>query len=351
MKNKPKILMIAPDMNFKGGIASVIKLYYDNGLYNNQIIYFASYKGKNILFQLFFYFFFSIKYIFQLITNKNIKLVHIHTASRGSFLRKFFVAVIAKIFNKKILLHIHGAEFDIFYQKSPTFIKKIITKTLNSSDLVIVLSKQWKDKVLKISLNPNVKILYNPTIIKELNQTNSDKTNFLFMGHLGKRKGVYDIIEAGKYITNKAVQINLYGDGNIEEFKKLVIDNNLQDKIIIKGWISGEEKIEVFKNSNALILPSYNEGLPISILEAMAYGMPVISTPVGGIPEAVENGFNGFLIQPGDFKALAERIDILASDEQLRENMGKESYRIAKEKFDIKVITKQLEEIYDNLLK
>ena len=167
------------------------------------------------------------------------------------------------------------------------------------------------------------------------------------MGRLEKRKGIYDIIEAAKYIKNPDVIINLYGDGNPEEFQKLVMDNNLQEKVQIKGWISGDKKNEIFQASDVLILPSYSEGLPMSILEAMAVGLPIISTPVGGIPEAVEDGVNGFLIQPGDYKALAEKIDILANDKQLREQMGQNGYKIAKEKFDVDVVIKQLKEIYN----
>lgn len=351
MKNNFKVLIIGPNMNDPGGICSVINIYNKHYLLENNIIYLASHKQANIFLQLFFFSIFILKYIFHLLINKNVKIIHIHISSKGSFFRKALILFIAKVFNKKAILHIHGSEFDLFYLNAPDFIKKIITNTLNNSDLIIVLSKQWEEKISKISSNPHIKVLYNPTVIKELQNSHSGNVNILFMGRLGKRKGTYDIIEAAKHIESDNVTINMYGDGNVEEFKKLVIDNDLQDTIKINGWISGDEKKEVFKNSNILILPSYNEGLPISILEAMAYGMPVISTPVGGIPEAVENGFNGFLIQPGDYKALAEKIDILANDSKLREKMGLESYKIAKERFDIKVIAKQLEDIYDNLLK
>ncbi|OGH95159.1 MAG: hypothetical protein A2039_09710 [Candidatus Melainabacteria bacterium GWA2_34_9] len=88
----------------------------------------------------------------------------------------------------------------------------------------------------------------------------------------------------------------------------------------------------------------------MSILEAMSSGLPIISTPVGGTPEAVEDGVNGFLIQPGDYKALAEKIDLLASNKELREQMGQESFRIAKEKFDINIIINQLKELYEEVL-
>lgn len=350
MKNKSKVLIVAPNKDFQGGISSLINMYSKNNLYNNQVIYLASYNGQNI-FQIIFYLSFLIKYIFNLTTNKNIKLVHIHTASRGSFLRKYIVFIIAKLFNKKIILHIHGAEFNIFYNNVPKLIKKIITKTFDSADLIIVLSKGWEKDISEKTSNHNIKILYTCTVIKELKPvTARTNINILATGRLGKRKGTYDIIEAAKYIKNQNVIINLYGDGNIEEFKNLVIDNNLENKIKIKGWVPDNEKEEGLKNSDILLLPSYNEGLPMSIVEAMAYGLPIISTPVGGIPEAVENGVNGFLIQPGDFKELAEKIDILANDSELREKMGQKSYEIAKEKFDIKIVVKQLEGIYDSLL-
>lgn len=352
MQNNAKILMIGPDKDFQGGISSLINMYYHNNLYNGRVIYLPSYMSKNIFIQCFFYLFFIFQYIFQLIIIKNIKLIHIHTASRGSFFRKSFVCMLAKLFNKKIILHLHGAEFDLFYKNSSKFIKEIITNTFNKSDLIIVLSKQWKDKILEICSNPNIEILYTPAIIKEIcPHVEKEELKIVATGRLSKRKGTYDIIEAARYIKNDKVKIDLYGDGNIKEFKTLISKNNLQQKITVKGWTTNEEKELGLKKADLLVLPSYNEGLPMSILEAMAYGKPIISTPVGGIPEAVEDGVNGFLIQPGDYKALAEKIDLLTNDNKLREKMGQESYIIAKEKFDIKVISKQLEGIYDSLLK
>lgn len=347
MNNCSKILMIGPDVNSQGGISSVIRLYKDNGL---DVVILSTYKGGNIFSNLIFYCIFIIKYIFILLTNENIKLIHIHIASRGSFLRKYFSFRIAKIFKKKIIFHVHGAKFDVFYNKSPYIIQKIITNSFNFADLILVLSDEWKNKISNICSNKNIQILYNPAVIKKLNPIESDFINILFMGRLEKRKGTYNIIESAKFIQNPNIVIDLYGDGEIEKCEKLINDNNLSQKVKIKGWISGSQKEEVFQNSDVLILPSYHEGLPMSILEAMSYGLPIISTPVGGIPEAVEDGVNGFLIQPGDSKALAEKIDLLANDKELREKMGRESYKIAKEKFDINVIIKQLQGIYDELL-
>jgi glycosyltransferase involved in cell wall biosynthesis len=350
MSNDKNILMIGPDISSKGGMSSVIKLFQENSSLSEKIIYLSSYKYKNPFIQIFFFWGFLTKYLFYLMTDNNIKLIHIHTASNGSFFRKSIIFYIAKFFKKKVIMNVHPVNFVNFYNKSPILVKKIIENILNNSDSILVLSEAIKSKVSGICQNKNIQVLYNPIEVKEIVRKDNEKINILFLGRLCEAKGVYDILEATKITQNNNFIINLYGDGNINEFKTIIKNNNIEDKILIKDWISGEEKDIVFEQSDIYLLPSHHEGLPMSILEAMAYGLPIISTPVGGIPDAVEDGVNGFLIQPGDSHALAEKIDILVNNKELREKMGQESYRIAKEKFDIKTITKQLHNIYNQLI-
>lgn len=349
MGNKSEILIIGP--NADGGISSVINLFEQYGLFNEKIIRLTSYRNVNTLKKLAVYIIFLFRYLWILITNNNIKLIHLHSAADGSFYRKFLALKIAKIFRKKVIFNIHPIWFIVFYNKSNNFIKRIITNALNNSDLILVLSENIKSEITNICQNRNIQILYNPVAIKEFNHIPSDTIRVTFMGNLNKNKGVYDIIEAAKYIQNPNIIINLYGKGIFEEFNNLISDNQVTEIVKIQGWIGGAEKDIALENSDIYILPSYTEGLPMSILEAMSAGLPIISTPVGGIPEAVKDGVNGFLIQPGDYKALAEKIDLLANDKELKEKMGQESLRIAKEKFDINVIINQLKEIYDELLK
>ena len=330
-----KILTVSPEMHEQGGIASVIKTYFDNNLEDGNVIYLSSYKTKNPLGEFIIFWF---KFLVKLIFNKEIEIVHIHTSSKGSFLRKSMVMNVAKFFKKKTILHIHGSEFKVFYDKSPQIIKNHIKKTFDKTDCIIVLSKQWQEIIAQYTDNKNIQIVYNPIKIHE--QNNLEKPIFLFMGRLGKRKGVFDIFEAAKNVNSEAI-IDLYGDGEIDK-------TTAPENVKIHTWVSGKEKEEIFKNAGTLLLPSYNEGLPISILEAMSYGMPVISTPVGGIVEAVENNVNGFIINCGDTNDLAEKINALC-DKDLRKKMGEESYKIVKEKFDVEIIKQKLKEIYDEL--
>lgn len=350
MNNEKQILMIGPDKKAQGGIASVIALYEKFNLCDGNIIYLKTYTNGSIFIKFFIYFLFIVQYLYILLVNKNVKLVHIHTSSRGSFLRKSIIFFIAKMFRKKTILHIHGSEFMDFYNESSLYVTNIIRNVLENVDLVIALSSQWKDKLLSISKKANIRVLYNATTQKNIKHISSDSVNVLFMGRLGHRKGVYDILEAAKYIENPKVVINLYGDGEIEQVNKLIIDNNLEKKVKIGGWISGEKKEEVYNSSDIFILPSYNEGLPMSILEAMSYGLPIIATNIDGIPETIDKEMNGFMIQPGDYKTLAEKIDLLANNKELRLNMGHKSCEIALEKFDINNINQQLCAIYEELI-
>ncbi len=148
----------------------------------------------------------------------------------------------------------------------------------------------------------------------------------------------------------KKVKFIFAGNGEIEKVKNLCKGKNIQDNIHLLGFISGEEKIKNFHKADIFILPSYNEGLPVSVLEAMAAGLSIITTPVGGIPEAVEDGVNGFLVEPGNPEMLADRILKLLEDEELRERMGRKSLRIAKEKFDVNIIAEGLSKIYEKVL-
>lgn len=342
-----KILLIGP--NSQGGITSVIKTLLVNGL-DKKSAFLPSYVDGGILKNLLYYPLFLINLILKLIVSSDIKIIHIHGASRGSFTRKSLVVLISKIFNKKIIYHVHGAEFHIFYKNSPMLGKRYISFILDLSDKILVLSTKWQEFMRTVSSNKNIQVLYNPLEINEGVCPNNERPVFLFMGRLGKRKGAYDIIEACKLIENKNFEIHLYGDGELKKLQQLATEADLEDIVKVKGWISGDEKENAFKSADVLLLPSYNEGLPISVLEGMSYGLPVLSTPVGGTAEAVENEVNGFLIEPGDINSLAKKIQVLSGNKGLRQKMGEKGHIIAKEKFEIDIIIKKLDSIYTDLL-
>lgn len=350
---KTSVMMVGTDLASCGGISSVLCMYQAAGMFE-KVRFLASYTDGGLLRKLIYYLAFLARFCWTLISEPGIRLVHIHTASRGSFLRKSIVMMLSKAAGKKTVVHIHGAAFMRFHEQSPAPVKKIIRMLLGSCDTIIALSAQWEKDLRRISGNPRARIIYNPTMIREPlfeseSVTPQSEVIFLFMGRLGRRKGVYDIVEAARFIRAANVKIHLYGDGDIEGVRNSIAAKGVEDKVQVRGWIGAGEKDRVFRNAHVLILPSYSEGFPISILEAMAYGIPVVATDVGGIAEAIEDGVNGYLIKPGECEELAERIERLAVSSALRGRMGRSGHALASRKFALPVIAKQLEELYDEL--
>jgi glycosyltransferase involved in cell wall biosynthesis len=358
----PQILMVGTDMASKGGVSSVIRLYEEAGLFNT-VKFMASFQDGPAWRKGLFFLGFLLRYLGALLTQPQLKLVHVHTSSNGSFARKSLVILLACLFGKKVVIHMHGAGFAVFYDRLPPLLQWYTRWVLCRSDVLIALSSQWKIDLARICQHPDIRVLYNPTVLKNpvfedtsLERPADSETrkngmvNFLFMGRLGKRKGVYDIIESARHVQADNVKIHLYGDGEIDEVKRQVLAAGVSDKIAVHGWIDGNRKDATFREANVLLLPSYHEGLPISVLEALAYGLPVLATDVGGIAEAVENGVNGFLINPGACETLANRIEQLAASPELRLEMGKSGYRMAADKFDLSVIMRQLEALYAEII-
>lgn len=139
------------------------------------------------------------------------------------------------------------------------------------------------------------------------------------------------------------------GNGEISKVTQIISKYGLSDIVLFEGWVSGDKKIELLNKVDAYILPSYHEGLPISILEAMSYSLPIISTNVGGIPEILKNGENGFIISPGDKDAMYRAILELMNNEKLRIDMGKASYSKVQEHMP-GFVERQLSDLYRSLL-
>ena len=299
-----KILMLGPARTVKGGMTSVVDNYFNYGL--NQKVdlkYIETINDKNKFLKALK----EIKGKIEFLTNvKKYDIIHIHMASRRSTFRKGKYVRIAKKFNKKVILHIHGAEYKIFFNECNEKQKKYVIKTLNLADKIIVLSEEWKEYFSKLVNPQKIVVIYNSIVLPEDLKKDLETQNLLFLGRFGKRKGIYDLIEVVSKLIVNYPNLKLYagGDGEIEKVETMIKNKNMEKNVQLLGWATGKEKERILKDASFYVLPSYNEGMPMSLIEGMAYKNVCISTDVGGIPKVINNNVNGVIIKPGDKEKL-----------------------------------------------
>ena len=349
-----KILMVSVTYKEKGpsggGVSSVIQSY---SLYIDGLRHIASWKPGGKLKKIWTAASSLLEFLCLLLFDRRIKIVHVHTAAWASFERKSLFIRLAHRFGKKVIIHMHAADFVPYYEQSNH--PKRILETLYMADKMIVLSKSWYDYFASIGVKKERLEILNNIVSEPENcpVTKDDNVlKLLYLGELSNRKGVFDLLNA--VIANKEkydgkVQIRLGGNGNEEKISKIISDNQLENIVKLEGWVVGEKKTICLNWADVYILPSYNEGLPIGILESMSYSHPIISTTVGGIPEVLFDGVNGRLIHPGNIGEIADAINTYLENPALIEKHGKESFRIVQAFFPEQVFG-HLIKIYKELL-
>ena len=336
-----------------GGMLTVIENYQRDGIFDKWNVQFICSHDDGSAFEKIRIFLNAFFEVFMLLTKGRVALMHCHVSMKGSFWRKFILTSLSRCFGVRVILHLHGSETEIYYQSLPSFLKSIVKTQLTKATLVLVLSESWHSFVLKVAPKANVMVMKNYVSLPEILMIDkADNTiNMLFLGLLGKRKGIYDLLDALAFSVKKMPELYLRigGNGDIEQAKAYAHKLGLDPYVEFLGWVGNTEKNQLLRDADMFILPSYNEGLPVSILEAMSYGIPVISTKVGGIPELITDNVSGFLITPGDILDLQNRLERLAGDLNLRNCIGSAGKEIIQQQYAKDIILPKLELLYETL--
>lgn len=346
--NVVRVLVVATSRKTRGGITAVIKAH-ETGIQWKQYHchWVQTHKDDNIRLKIFYFIRAIIDYFFRL---PFCDIVHVHFSHIVSVRRKMIFVWMAKMCGKKLIIHFHA--FDIETTIAGKY-KKIYKKLFESADKVIVLSGWWKNNVQKLLSISDDKLLviYNPC--PNVNITdNLNKSNYiLYAGSVIPRKGYGDLITAFAKIAHKYNdwKIVFAGNGEIEKGEQLAISLGIASQVEFKGWVLGEAKDRIFREATIFCLPSYAEGFSMAVLDAWAYGLPVITTPVGGIPDVAKDGENMLLFNPGDVDLLSKHLEQLIVNESLRNQIADASKDFAKTEFNIKTINRQVSNLYAEL--
>lgn len=347
MNNKRiQIMMVGSAEKSNGGVSTVIKTLKKSPLWKEFNCYWL---GTQIQKNKFIKLYYAIKaYIIALGIIWKYDIIHFHTVPNISLVIQLPVFLSAILWRKKIILHLHVGN-QIEDHKN----NKLFHFCIKHSDLIILLSKSWKEKFDKLfsQYNKRTDYLYNAcTTVKAIDYKQHNKT-IAYAAHMNTNKAYDLLLKAFAKIKDSYPdwKLIMMGDGEVEKAKKMAQELKINNQVIFTGYITGMEKEKYFQKASIFCMCSYQEGFPMVVLEAWSYGIPVITTPVGGLPEVIEEGKNAITFNFGDYQALSKQLELLINDYDKRHFMSSYVQDFVETNFSINTISYKLSSIYRNL--
>lgn len=346
------IVMIGPSFASQGGMASVVNSFRAAGLFDRwPIIYLHTHAegGKltklNVAILAWFRF-------AGLLLRGRVALLHAHVPRRNAFWRKTLFILPAKLARCPYLVHLHSGGFVHFYQHEIGPLRRCVVRfVLDHAARIVVLSSQWREALEDITSNTRLVTVYNFVTPHNVNMRAEQPNTLLFLGRLNQEKGFFDLLHAVKLLRADFPDVVLYcgGLGDAAQVQRSLHELNLEQHVCLLGWVDGEDKQRLFAQAAVFVLPSYVEGMPMGILEAMAQGVAIVATGAGGIPDMIDSGSEGLLIKPGDVQSLTYALAKILRNGVLRERMGAAARRRVERQFSAVAVLPVLEQIYREL--
>jgi len=255
-------------------------------------------------------------------------VVHVHLAHGGSVLRKALPLWAARRTGVPAVVQAHSYDFAGWFDRLPAPVQAAVRRMLVADRWVVLGERQVEGYATRLRLSGDrIIVLPNPVRLPRtpVKQTGVERVHAVALGRLGTRKGSYDVIAAVAALEVSArnrLRLTLAGDGEVDLVCAAVAAAGLGDAIDVPGWLNPAGCDELLRSAHIFVLPSYAEGLPMALLEAMAHGLVPVTTTVGSIGEVVSNGVDGLVVQPGRPDQIAEALSALVTDEHLRTRLG-----------------------------
>jgi glycosyltransferase involved in cell wall biosynthesis len=280
-------------------------------------------------------------------------VTHIHMSFGGSALRKLALLRLAGLFGVPTILHLHGSEFAVFCDRLSPRLRALLVATMARAARIVVIGSFWKQFLVQdLGIDAQkVVIVANgvplPPSAPRAGQA-EDRCRIVYLGALGRRKGTSDLLQAlaSPLVRGLRWDAVIAGNGDVDGFRAEADALGIADRVSFPGWIAAAEAQALLATAAVFVLPSYNEGLPVAVLEAMANAIPVVTTRVGAIPDLRIEGEAGFLVEPGAIEDLADRLARLIADPALRARFGDNGRRRIESAFTIESAARRLAELY-----
>jgi glycosyltransferase involved in cell wall biosynthesis len=349
MANALRVLMLGPDLQVRGGVAAVESALIASLPADIEVTQLPTMIEGSKWRKLLVFAEAIVRTCSHLRSNPDV--VHIHFASRASSVRKMLLARLALARDARLIMHAHGGGYRDYWATLSPAARATTVRTLSRAHCLIVLGESWRDFFASLGVpRDRIVSLPNPVALPAVlpKRLGRSHVRLVYLGLFARSKGVFDVIDALTRLRPEVLgrtRLVLAGNGEMQQVRELVERRGLTRFVEVRDWLSPTERDRLLASADAFVLPSYAEGLPMSLLEAMAWGLPVISTAVGSIPEHVHDGAQGLLVTPGDVSELAGAIERIVMDDALRRTMGDRA-RSAVEPLSIDLYARKVAAIY-----
>lgn len=343
---KSKVLIIATSKYTRGGITAVIQAQQKGEQWEKYHCKWIGYHVDRANWIKALYYIYA--FILYCIHLPFYQIIHFQFSLTTDARRSYYFFKVAKWLGKKTIVHLHCGD------QLPEIWSPMYEELFTQCDLALVLSPSIKRKVEEyIGRTHRVEVLFNPC--PTINTTTpfcKREKEILFAGTLNSNKGYSDLIKGFAKIAKKYPnwKVVFAGNGEIDKAKSLARSLGIENQCEFLGWVNGEQKDSAFRRASVLCLASYQEGFPMAVLDAWAYGVPVVSTPAGGLIDIIQEGKNGLLFEAGNIDQIAEKLDTILVDAALREYIAQESRFMAENTFNINILNHKLGEMYNSLV-
>ena len=349
------VLMLGTSPAMQGGIAAVVAALRDGGLFDiAKVRYVATHVDGNSSRKV-MKFLGAVFTSLRILASGRVVLAHAHVSSGASFWRKALLLWTARRFGVPTVFHLHSGGFKEFATQGlgGPISRWVIRRTLESSGVVVVLTQRWADWVYQFAPASRVRVVGNPVHIPATLPPRRVGIapvlgRVLFLGMICEAKGSFDLLRAWTQFRKKfpGWRLVVGGNGDVDRFLGESQRLGVRGDIDYVGWVSGADKVRELDAADIFVLPSYKEGMPVSVLEAMAYGASVIVTPVGGVPDMMQSEVHGLWVEPGDVDGLASCLERLAGSHPLRMRLATAAREHVLRHFSVDVAISRMCEVY-----
>jgi glycosyltransferase involved in cell wall biosynthesis len=270
---------------------------------------------------------------------RKVDVVHLNVSSDGSTYRKLIIAACARLMGIPYVVHLHSGRYPEFWTADNRLLNRLIRHMFGRAKRIIVLGRIWRKFVESRApeVSSTISIIHNASAAPALKHVGGgDVPHILFLGRITPLKGIPQLFEALESIRDlPAWRLTLAGDGDVDAARARAHDLDLSSRVHCPGWVGADEVSLLLSTADILVLPSFVENLPVSVIEGMANGLAVVTTPVGAVEDIVTDGESGLIVPIGDARALANALRRLIEDRELRKQLGAAAMAVHRERLAV----------------